>query len=59
MTKPVETDPGCTAKLKAADALYCLEYSNEDLFLRGIRHVQEPIWDGSDDTAALRGTCAF
>lgn len=61
MTKPVETDPGCTAKLKIADALYRLEYSNEDLFLRGIRHIQqEPIWGGSDDTAAaLRGTCAL
>lgn len=61
MIKPTETDPGCTAKLKIADAIYRLEYSNEDLFLRGIRHVQqEPIWDGSDDTAAaLRGTCAL
>lgn len=61
MTKPTETDPGCTAKLKIADALYRLEYSNEALFLRGIRHIQqEPIWGGSDDTAAaLRGTCAL
>jgi HEAT repeat protein len=59
MIKPVETDPGCTAKLKIADALYRLEYSNEDLFLRGIRH-KEPSWGGSEDTAtALRGTCAL
>ncbi|BAU15710.1 hypothetical protein LEP3755_62750 (plasmid) [Leptolyngbya sp. NIES-3755] len=61
MAKPTETDPGCTAKLKIADALYRLEYSNEDLFLRGIRHIQqEPIWGGSEDTAAaLRGACAL
>lgn len=61
MTKPVETDPGCTAKLKIVDALYRMEYSNEALFLRGIRHIQpEPIWGGSEDTAAaLRGTCAL
>jgi hypothetical protein len=61
MTNPVQTDPGCTAKLNVAEALYRLEYSNEDLFLRGIRHVQqEPVWGGSEDTAAaLRGMCAL
>lgn len=61
MTKPSEQDPGCTAKLKLADALYRLDYSNEDLFLRGIRHVQRnPVWGGSDDTAApLRSVCAL
>jgi len=61
MTKPSERDPGCTAKLKLADALYRLDYSNEDLFLRGIRHVQRhPVWGGSDDTAApLRSVCAL
>jgi hypothetical protein len=61
MTKPIDTDPGCTAKLNIADALYRLECSNEDLFLRGIHHVQmEPVWGGSEDTAvALRGVCAL
>jgi len=61
MTKPSERDPGCTAKLKLADALYRLNHSNEDLFLRGIRHVQrEPVWGGSVDTAApLRSVCAL
>jgi hypothetical protein len=57
MTKPNEQDPGCIAKLKLADALYRLDYSNEDLFLRGIRHVQR---GSSDDTAApLRSVCAL
>jgi hypothetical protein len=61
MIKPIETDPGCVAKLKIADALYRLDYSNEELFLRGVRHIQaEPGWGGSEDTAAaLRGTCAL
>jgi len=61
MTKPSERDPGCTAKLKVADALYRLDYSNEDLFLQGIRHVQrDPVWGGSEDTAApLRSVCAL
>ena len=59
--KPSVQDPGCTAKLKLADALYRLDYSNEDLFLRGIRHVQRhPVWGSSDDTAApLRSICAL
>ena len=40
MTKPSQRDPGCIAKLKLADALYRLDYSNEDLFLRGIRMIR-------------------
>ncbi|WP_414544908.1 hypothetical protein [Nostoc sp. CCY0012] len=61
MTKPSERDPVCTAKLKLADALYRLDYNNEDLFLRGIRHVQRTsVWGGSDDKAApLRSVCAL
>ena len=61
MTKPNERDPGCTAKLKLADALYQLDYSNEDLFLQGIRHVQRhPVWGSEQDAAApLRSVCAL
>lgn len=61
MTKPSETDPGCTAKLNLAEALYQLDYRDESLFLRGIRYVQrDPVWGGTDDTAAaLRGVCAL
>ncbi len=55
MTKPNERDPGCIAKLKLADTLYRLDYSNEDLFLQGIRYAE-----GSDDRAApLRSVCAL
>ncbi len=61
LIKPKDTDPGCLAKQAIADTLYRLEYSNETLFLKGIRHVQpEPIWGGTTDTAPrLRGTCAL
>lgn len=61
MTKPSETDPGCTAKLNLAEALYHLDYRDETFFLQGIRYVQnDPVWGGSDDTAAaLRGVCAL
>jgi HEAT repeat protein len=55
MTKPSERDPGCIAKLKLADALYRLEYSNEDLFLQGIRYAGI----SGDRTAPLRSVCAL
>ncbi|HEY9878315.1 MAG TPA: hypothetical protein V6D29_07655 [Leptolyngbyaceae cyanobacterium] len=61
MVKPKDSDPGCRAKQAIADTLYRLEYSNETLFLQGIRYVQwEPVWGGQVDTApALRGACAL
>jgi hypothetical protein len=61
MVKPKDRDPGCLAKQAIAEALYRLEYSDETLFLKGIRHRQwEPIWGGQVDTAPkLRGTCAL
>lgn len=55
MTKPKELDPGCIAKLKLADALYRLDYSNEDLFLQGIRYAG----DSNDRSAPLRSICAL
>ncbi|MBE9178920.1 HEAT repeat domain-containing protein [Oculatella sp. LEGE 06141] len=61
MVNPVETDAGCTAKHRIAEALYRMGYSDESVFLRGIRHVQlEPVWGGKEDTAvSLRGVCAL
>jgi len=57
MQKPTATDKGCTAKTAIAKALYEMESPVQELFLRGIRHVQmEPVWGGQADTAAdLRG----
>ncbi|MHC5748767.1 MAG: hypothetical protein ACYTXT_44440, partial [Nostoc sp.] len=61
MVKPAQVDQNCLAKKEIAQALYHLEYSDENLFLQGIRHVQmEPVWGGVEDTAAhLRGICAL
>lgn len=61
LIKPVESDPGCRAKQAIAETLYRLDYSDETLFLKGIRHIQsEPVWGGRVDTAPrLRGTCAL
>ncbi|TFG67038.1 MAG: hypothetical protein E4H27_09500 [Anaerolineales bacterium] len=61
MVNPAKTDPGCSAKIAIAESLYRLEVYQEDLFLKGICHVQmEPVWGGQVDTAAkLRGICAL
>jgi HEAT repeat protein len=61
MQNPATSDPNCLGKKAIAEALYHLEYSEETLFLSGIRHVQmEPVWGGQVDTApGLRGTCAL
>ncbi|NEQ25711.1 MAG: hypothetical protein F6K28_42980 [Microcoleus sp. SIO2G3] len=55
------SDPGCIGKQAIADALYRLECNEADLFVRGIRHIQqEPVWGGQVDTAPkLRGICAL
>jgi HEAT repeat protein len=55
------TDPNCLAKKELAETLYRLEYSQESLFLIGIRYVQmESVWGGKVDTApGLRGICAL
>jgi hypothetical protein len=61
MIDPTSTDKGCGAKTSIAKALYEMEARAEELFLKGIHHVQlEGVWGGSSDTAAeLRGICAL
>jgi HEAT repeat protein len=61
MENAATKDPSCMAKKAIAEALYRLEYGEETLFLKGIRHVQmESVWGGKVDTAAgLRGVCAL
>ncbi|PSB18691.1 hypothetical protein C7B65_14295 [Phormidesmis priestleyi ULC007] len=61
MTSGSDSDPGCLAKMRIAEALYRLDHSNETLFLQGIRHRQmEAARGGKEDTAAaLRGACAL
>lgn len=61
MRDPTETDEGCGAKQAIANALYELGCDAQDVFLKGIRHVQmEGTWGKSVDVAAeLRGICAL
>lgn len=61
MVNPAKSDPGCLAKLAVVRALHAIDLGAEDLFLRGLRHVQpEATWGRPVDTAAdLRGACAI
>lgn len=61
MTNPAETDKLCKAKFTIIETLNQLEFDEEAIFLRGIRHVQmEPRWGGEEDSAGeLRGSSAF
>lgn len=61
MVNATTTDQSCIAKKTIAQTLYRLDYSQEDLFLQGIKHIQmEPVWGGKVDTApGLRGFCAL
>jgi hypothetical protein len=58
---PEKTDPQCWAKNAIGRALAALELQEEQVFLRGMRHIQlEPVWGGASDTAGtLRATCAL
>jgi len=57
----VKTDPQCWAKNAISRTLAAMELQDEQVFLRGMRHIQmEPVWGGSSDTAGtLRATCAL
>lgn len=60
MTDPETTDRGCRAVTAIVEALNKLEYDKPNVFLRGIQHVQEPIFATRNDMAGqLRGSCAF
>ena len=61
LDKPAKDDKGCLGKTKMAEALNALDFFDEELFLRGVRHVQkEPSYGGDVDTAAnLRCQCAM
>ena len=61
IVNPTKTDKGCAAKTAIVKALLAAEYDDEEVFLKGIRHVQlEPTWGGPADTAApLRALCGL
>jgi HEAT repeat protein len=58
---PVKNDPQCWAKNAISRTLAAMELQDEQVFLRGMRHIQmEPVWGGQSDTAGtLRATCAL
>lgn len=51
-------EPKCRGKTGILKALIELDYAESGLYIRGSSHVQmEPVWGGTEDTAALlRGT---
>jgi len=61
LTDGAKRDPSCKAKWAISNTLYQLEKPDADLFLSGIRHIQqEPVWGKTIDTAApLRSLCAL
>lgn len=61
LKRGADLDKGCTALNAIARALYALDYSDAELYLKGMKHVQmEPVWGGSVDTASeLRAVCAM
>src|SRR6266852_1000161 len=61
LENPLKRDQLCKAKTAIAEALNQLDYPEEEFFWRGARYIQlEPVWGGSQDTAALlRVACAF
>lgn len=58
---PIKTDKGCMAKCAVVKALLAADCDDEELFRKGVRHVQlEPTWGGRADTAApLRALCGL
>jgi hypothetical protein len=53
LVDPVKNDKLCRAKIAIIQSLDKLGHEREELFLRAATHVQlEPVWGGSEDTAA-------
>src|SRR4030095_8290687 len=61
MQNPTKSDKGCAAKTAVIKALLAADCDDEEMFLKGVRHVQlEPTWGGRADTAApLRALCGL
>jgi len=61
LTKPAKADKGCLAKAALAEALNALDCHDAEVFLRGVRYIQEePAYGRAVDTAARgRAECAI
>ena len=61
MANPAKLDKRCAATFAIAGGLHAMDYTESDIYLRGIRHVQK---EGSfgppvDEAAKLRAQCAL
>ncbi len=61
MIDPEENDKHCRGKIALIEALNKIEYSQPEVYFRGIKHVQEPRWEDPTQDAAgpLRAHCAL
>jgi HEAT repeat protein len=61
LINPEKKDKLCRAKIAIVEALNKMDFTDEGIYLRGVRYVQlEPVWGGSQDTAVpVRVACAF
>ena len=57
---PAKLDKRCAATTEIVNVLYEMDYTEPDIYLRGIRHVQKEASFGPpvDEAAKLRGVCA-
>lgn len=58
---PEERDKQCRGKIAIVEALNQLEFAESEVFLRGIVHVQDPVWGqrGQDAAGLLRAVSAL
>ena len=56
---PAKRDPGCRGKIAIVNALHTLDYWEDRVFARGLRHVQPEGWGAEDTAAHLRGLCGI
>ncbi len=61
MVNPAKLDKRCAATHEIATALYALDYTEPEVYLRGIRHVQKEASFGPpvDEAARLRAQCGM
>lgn len=61
MANPVKLDRRCAATFEIASALHTLDYTEPEVYRRGIRHVQKEASFGPpvDEAAKLRAQCAL
>jgi hypothetical protein len=53
LVDPLKNDKLCRGKIAIIQSLDKLEHAQPNIFLRALEHVQlEPVWGGSEDTAA-------